>query len=103
MNFKKWLTYVDLGWHCGRHSNIPWHCILWYVTADWWLRAPQWYRALTTWRMSPHIKGWRYGYIPCPWCLLVRRKPNAVVRCTDACRRRVWLRARLVKRASQSR
>lgn len=99
--FEKWRTYFRLSWSCGRHSNIPWHCILWYATADWWLRWPQWYRALIAPRMATH--GARYRYIPCPWCLLVRRKPNRVARCPDTCYRREWILARRARAAAEGR
>lgn len=89
----KWVQYAKNSVHCGRHSNIPWHCVLWYATADWWLRWPQWYRALIAPRMAS-AHGMKYRYIPCPWCLLVRRKPNRVARCPDTCYRREWILAR---------
>lgn len=90
-NFEKWRQYVKNSFSCGWHSNIPWHCILWFATADWWLRWPAWYRALMRRRFAVH--GPRYGYIACPWCLLVRRKPNRVLPCDDACYRRRHIRA----------
>ena len=93
-NFQRWRKFFELSWICGRHSGIPWHCIIWYATGDWWFRAPPWYRVWATSRVGP-----RYGYIPCPICALIRRKPNTVFRCSDSCARKLWLRAYRAKKA----
>jgi hypothetical protein len=82
---------------CGWHSNIPWHCIVWYLFDYIVLNCPARYRGVMYQRL-----GRTYGYIACPWCLLVRRKPNEVQRCSiDNCRRRKWVQAKRQARTKQ--
>lgn len=86
-NFEKWVQYFKNSWHCGTHSNIPWHCVLWYATVDWWFQWPQSYREWV------HKRVGYCGYVPCPGCVLLRRTPNKVAKCPPKCKRREWLAA----------
>lgn len=83
-------SYLRFAWHsivCGRHSNIPWHCILWWLTGDVYLGWPMEYRE---WARRVNL-GRRAGYVQCPHCVVTKRVPNTVLRCGRECARKKWL------------
>lgn len=68
-------------WRAGRHSGVPVCCIAWWIVVDDHL---PWSIAV---RYRRRVNGRRgcWGYIPCPACLLRRRRVPVHI-CTIDCR-----------------